>query len=133
MALRFLLRDCQAIRRFFAKSWQMSDVPSAEAIFNEVTGYNFGRPDPEVPFVPTDDVLFSDQLEAAVLEVQRKHKVERNQFNSDFGLGREDDFHDEDAEIEQTDDWIEFLNHLSVRVTFTSLDTSTTFKNHRAF
>ena len=105
----------------------MSAVPSAEAIFNEVTGYNFGRPDPEVPFVPTDDVLFSDQLEAAVLEVQRKHKVERNQFNSDFGLGREDDFHDEDAEIEQTDDWIEFLNHLSVRVTFTSLNTSTTF------
>jgi len=113
MALRFLLRDCQAIHRFFAKSWQMTDVPSPEAIFNEVTGYNFGRPDPETPFVPTDQVLFSDQLEAAVLEIQRKHKVERNQFNSDFGLGREDDFHDNEEDIAQTDDWIEFLNHLS--------------------
>ena len=116
MALRFLLRDCQAIHRFFAKSWQMADVPSPEAIFNEVTGYNFGRPDPEAPFFQTDQVLFSDQLEAAVLEVQRKHKVERNQFNSDFGLGREDDFHDNEEDIAQTDDWIEFLNHLSVTV-----------------
>lgn len=113
LALRFLIRDCAAINRFFAKSWQMSDVPSDQALFNQVTNFNFGKPDEFEPHVPTDPVLFAEELEAAVLELQRKNNVQRNQFSANLRTGREDDYHEEDAEDYQNDDFYEFLNHLS--------------------
>ena len=97
LSLRFLLRDCAAVSRFFT-SWHIPDVPSAETLFNQITGYAFGNPEESLPNVPTDSALFTEELEAAVLELQRKHNVQRNQFSADLRLGREDDYHEEDAQ-----------------------------------
>jgi len=43
MALTLLLRDCQAVHRFFAETWKLEGIPQKEAIFNRVTGYAFGK------------------------------------------------------------------------------------------
>ena len=34
MALTLLLRDCQAVNRFFAETWKLEGIPQKEAIFN---------------------------------------------------------------------------------------------------
>jgi len=112
LSLRFLLRDCAAVSRFFT-SWHIPDVPSAETLFNQITGYAFGNPEESLPNLPTDSALFTEELEAAVLELQRKHNVQRNQFSADLRLGREDDYHEEDAQAYENDEYYEFLNHLS--------------------
>jgi hypothetical protein len=52
-------------------------------------------------------------MEAAILELQRKHSVQRNQFSTDFNIGREDDFDPEGSELCEQDDHYQFLNHLS--------------------
>ena len=91
----------------------MDDVPTPEALFNRVTDFDFGTETDSESHVPTDQIAFQKEMEAAVLELQRKNNVQRNQFSSDFLLGREDDYHEEDAETHQTEDFNDFLNHLS--------------------
>jgi len=113
-ALDFLLRDCRSINRFFTKQWGLAETPTVEELFNKVTGFGFGSPDidSDKPDLPLDDIRFHDELEAAKLELQRRNNLQRNQFNSEFGLGADDDFHEELAECDQ-DEYIDFLNHLS--------------------
>jgi hypothetical protein len=60
-----------------------------------VTQFGFGKPDAESdsnPDSPTDLVRFSEELEAAKLELQRRNNLHRNQFNSNFGLGTDHDY-----------------------------------------
>ena len=93
--LDFLMRDCRAINRFFKKSWGLPETPSVEELFNRVTQFGFGKPDTESdsnPDSPTDLVRFSEELEAAKLELQRRNNLHRNQFNSNFGLGTDHDY-----------------------------------------
>ena len=94
-ALDFLLRDCRSINRFFTKLWGLAETPTVEELFNKVTGFGFGSPDTDSdkPDLPLDDIRFHDELEAAKLELQRRNNLQRNQFNSEFGLGADDDFH----------------------------------------
>ena len=94
-ALDFLLRDCRSINRFFTKQWGLAETPTVEELFNKVTGFGFGSPDTdsEKPDLPVDQIRFNEELEAAKLELQRRNNLQRNQFNSEFGLGTDDDFH----------------------------------------
>lgn len=111
--LDFLIRDCRAINRFFKKTWGLAETPTVEELFNRVTDFGFGNPDIDTP-VPTDLVRFSEELEAAKLELQRRNNLHRNQFNSNFGLGADHDYPEDDEIIEDTqDEYIDFLNHLS--------------------
>ena len=91
----FLLRDCRSINRFFTKQWGLAETPTVEELFNKVTGFGFGSPEPdsEKPDLPLDQIRFNEELEAAKLELQRRNNLQRNQFNSEFGLGTDDDFH----------------------------------------
>ena len=89
--LDFLIRDCRAINRFFEKTWGLAETPTVEELFNRVTDFGFGNPDIDTT-VPTDLVRFSEELEAAKLELQRRNNLHRNQFNSNFGLGADHDY-----------------------------------------
>jgi len=114
-ALDFLLRDCRSINRFFTKQWGLSDVPTVEELFNKITQFGFGAPetDSDRPDLPVDEIRFHDELEAAKLELQRRNNLQRNQFNSDFANGADDDFQEDLGPECDQGEYIDFLNHLS--------------------
>lgn len=112
MALTLLLRDCEAVNRFFDKTWGLDGIPSKEAIFNRVTGYGFGKVSDE-PHEPTDLTAFREEFEALDLEAQRRLDTHKNQFGIDFTIGREDDFDERDVALHERESYNDFLTHLT--------------------